>query len=84
MMTVADLIKKLEGYNPDGIVLLAKDAEGNDYSSLDDFSVEFVEAAYDGGQVEDLFDKDELLDDPDMTPTSLKANFKEALIFWPA
>lgn len=84
MMTVADLARKLETYNQDSFVLLAKDADGNVYSSLDDISVEMVEADYDGGQVEDLFDRESLMEeDPDLTASALNKNFKEVLVFWP-
>lgn len=84
MITVADLIRKLETYNQDGIILLAKDTEGNEYSSLDDISVEMVEADYDGGEINDLFDKETLLEkDPDMSINELNSNFKEAIVFWP-
>jgi hypothetical protein len=84
MHTVADLIRKLESYNPDSIILLAKDSEGNEYSSLEDISVELVELEYEGGEVEDIFNKEELLDgNPDMTDSKLALNFKEALVFWP-
>ena len=84
MITVADLIRKLETYNQDSLILLAKDAEGNTYSSLDDISVEMVEADYDGGEVEDLFNQESLLEaDPDLSSRELNNNFKEVLIFWP-
>lgn len=84
MFSVAELIKKLETYNQDSLVLLAKDAEGNDYSSLDDLSVELVETDYDGGHVVDLFDQESLLEeDPDRTAVDIKNNFKEVVVFWP-
>jgi hypothetical protein len=84
MITAADLIRKLETYNPDSLILLAKDTEGSAYSSLDDISVEMVEVDYDGGEVEDLFDKEALLEaDPDLSSNELKNNFKEVLVFWP-
>lgn len=84
MQTVADLIRKLESYNPDSPILLAKDSEGNDYSSLDDISVELVEVEYEGGHVEDLFNKEELQDEnPDLSDASVKLNFKEVLVLWP-
>lgn len=84
MITVAELIRKLGTYNPDAPILLAKDSDGNVYSSLDDISVEMVESDYDGGQVEDLFDKENLLqEDPDLSLSDLNKNFKEVLIFWP-
>lgn len=84
MFTVADLIRKLETYNPDDLILLAKDAEGNDYSSLDDISIELVENDYDGGHIIDLFDQESLLEeDPDRTSKDIKNNFKEVVVFWP-
>lgn len=84
MITVADLIRKLETYNQDGFVLLAKDVNGTEYSSLDDISVEMVEADYDGGEVEELFDRETLMqEDPDMSINELNNNFKEVLVFWP-
>lgn len=84
MFTIADLIRKLETYNQDSIVLLAKDAEGNDYSSLDDISVELVENDYDGGSIVDLFDQESLLEeDPDRTASDIKNNFKEVVVLWP-
>jgi len=84
MITVADLIRKLETYNQDSLILLARDADKKEYSSLDDISVEMVEADYDGGEVTDLFDKETLLEeDPDMSIRELNSNFKEVLVFWP-
>lgn len=84
MITVADLIRKLETYNQDGFVLLAKNTDGTEYSSLDDISVEMVEAEYDGGEVSDLFDRETLMEqDPDMSINELNNNFKEVLVFWP-
>lgn len=84
MFSVAELIKKLETYNPDSLVLLAKDVEGNDYSSLDDISVELVETDYDGGHIVDLFDQESLLEeDSDRTAADIKNNFKEVVVFWP-
>ncbi len=36
LMRVADLIRKLEGYHPDYLVILARDREGNGYSPCAD------------------------------------------------
>lgn len=85
MLTGRDIVRKIEenGYL-DHPILLAKDSDGSDYTSLDDISIELVEADYDGGPIEDLFNKEELLDeDPDLTDATVKMNFKEALVLWP-
>lgn len=84
MYNAADLILKLQTYEPDSLILLAKDTEGNDYSSLDDISVELVETDYDGGHIVDLFDQETLLEeDPDKTISDVKNNFKEVIVLWP-
>lgn len=83
-MTVAELIRKLQTYNPDDLVLLSKDEEGNGFSSIEDFSLELVELDYEGGLAEDLFNQEDLLDnDPDLTIADIKQNFQEVLILWP-
>lgn len=43
-MTVGELIEKLSAFNPDRLVILSGDAEGNAYSPLDGISVGYYEA----------------------------------------
>ena len=45
-MKVQELIELLENQNPNDIVILAKDAEGNNYSPLADFSLDVYDAEY--------------------------------------
>ena len=49
-MKVSELIKALEKYNPNDIVILASDAEGNGFSPLDDMSEDMYwpETAWNG------------------------------------
>lgn len=65
-------------------ILLASDAEGNQYSSVEDLSTMLVDKTYAGGRTEDLFDAEDLLDDSDEDdPELVTENFKEVLVLWP-
>lgn len=65
-------------------ILLASDAEGNQYSSVEDLSTMLVDKAYAGGRTEDLFDAEDLLDDSDEDdPELVTENFTEVLVLWP-
>lgn len=62
-------------------VLLAKDAEGNEFSELDGFSVEYVDESYTGGRTEDIFSEDDLREDSENG--EIPDNFTPVLVLWP-
>lgn len=84
-ITVGELKHKLNSYDDNLPIMQSRDSEGNNYSALDDFSVQLVEVDYDGEEsTSDLFSKEDILDEnPDMTENGLKNNFKEVLVLWP-
>lgn len=81
-MNVAQLIEKLETFEPTMLVLQSSDEEGNDFNSTSDFSVELVDANYSGGRTDELYLKEDLEAD-DYSDAEIKANFKEVLVLWP-
>jgi len=60
-MKVKELIAQLQEYNPEDVVILAKDVEGNDLSPLDEITENLYEPylSYSGS----VFDRDEDLVD---------------------
>ena len=50
-MTVAELIKQLNGFDQNAKVYLSHDAEGNSYSPLLDVAMNFVEEEDDNGDL---------------------------------
>lgn len=74
-LTVRKLIEDLQKLNPDQLVVLAKDGEGNDYSPLDSYSTGHYEAhsTWSG----DVYGEEDVAngDAPDDLP--------EVVILWP-
>jgi hypothetical protein len=79
---VRELITELEKLDPELRVLIAGDAEGNDYSELDGFDLAYVEPDYSGGRVEDIIYADDLEDDLEDEDDDI-SNYQSVLVFWP-
>lgn len=83
-MNVAQLITRLQNnYEPTDLVMIAKDEEGNSFSMVDDFSAEFVEMDYDGGETDVLFSEDDFSDQDGFTTVEFEKNFKRVVVLWP-
>lgn len=69
--------------NPDAEVLLASDAEGNSFSSLDDASHAYVLKHYTGGPTDEVFEAEDLVDpaDPD---EAILDHFRPVVVIYPA
>lgn len=78
MTTVSQLVKHLNTFPPDTLVLVSSDAEGNEYSSVDEASVSFVDSAYSGGRTEDVYMIDDLENEDDYG-----VNYKKVVVIWP-
>lgn len=79
MITVSQLIKHLNSFPPNSVVLLSSDAEGNSYSSVDKASISYIDPGYSGGRLDYAFTEDELDDEEDYG-----TNFEKIVIIWPA
>lgn len=87
-VTIRELIEELKGLDPDLIVVVASDEEGNGYSPLDEaFSLGVY---YDDGPLEGEFrsagdDEDEEIDEDDEEDEELftDVNANPAIVFWP-
>jgi hypothetical protein len=75
---LVEALNKLPG-NPR--ILLSQDAEGNEFSQLVDFSIEYVEEDYDGWRTDDLFNEDDLRDDND---GEIPDGFEPVVVLWRA
>lgn len=84
-MTVTELIERLSTLDPNIQVLLSGDEEGNDYSLVDDFSLELVERSYTGGRLEagELLSREDLIEDRDYEEHEIDAAFKPVVVLWP-
>lgn len=63
-------------------ILLAKDSEGNEFSAIEGWSIEYVDKDYAGGRTEDVFNEEDLLEDSD--DETIPDNFVPVLVLWPA
>lgn len=80
-MNKKQLIETLEKF-PDNIdILMSQDAEGNGFSSMDGYSVEYVRDDYDGGRTEELFTEEDLVDDTE--DGAVPDYFRKVLVVWP-
>ena len=81
-MNSEDLITFLQK-NPDAEVLLASDAEGNSFSSLDEACHAYVFKDYESGPTEEVFEAEDLVDpaDPD---ESVLQHFRPVVVIYPA
>lgn len=84
MNATSPLVRILEK-NPDLQILVASDAEGNSFSSLDDVSIQYVDRHYAGGRTEEIWDAEDLLDDVEDSDEEAEvlSNFKKVLVIWP-
>lgn len=84
-MTIEQLIALLQKEDPKARVMLACDAEGNEYSGLAELDVAYVEPDWDGERVEGvLFNEDfEDEDDEDESEYGEKSAYQKAVAFWP-
>lgn len=73
---LVEALNKLPG-NPQ--IILSMDAEGNEFSGLADYSIEYVEEDYRGGRTEDIFNEDDLRDDND---GEIPDGFKPVVVLW--
>jgi hypothetical protein len=81
-MNSEELISFLQK-NPSDEVLLASDAEGNSFSSVDEVTKSYVLKDYDGGRTEEVFDAEDLVDETDPDEAVLE-HFKPVLVIYPA
>jgi hypothetical protein len=81
-MNSEELISFLQK-NPADEVLLAHDAEGNSFSSIDEVSHAHVLKDYAGGITEEVFDAEDLIDENDPDEAVL-AHFKPVVVIYPA
>lgn len=81
-MTSEELIAFLQK-NPDAEVLLASDAEGNSFSSLDETCHAYVLKDYEGGPTDEVFEAEDLVDpaDPD---EAVLSHFRAVVVIYPA
>lgn len=77
-----DLILWLKSVPGNPEVLLASDAEGNSYSSLSDGSEEFAPKDYEGWMTEEIFAREDLVDEADPDEAVLE-DFKGVIVLWP-
>lgn len=88
-MKVADLIEILETMNPKAIIVLSRDSEGNEFSTLDDYeegyfnskTSEFVSEEEAFETRDDYDDLDDDYEDETREPKNIGV---EAVVFWPA
>lgn len=83
-MNVEQLIIRLQNnYEPTDLVMMAKDEEGNSFAQVEDFSTEYVENDYEGGETEEVFSIDDYSDEDDFSVTDFEKNFKRVVVLWP-
>lgn len=84
MLSVQDLINHLSKFPADSPVLQSKDAEGNDFSAVDECSTMFVDKSYTGGRTDEVWDSVDLEDSADPgDEEEIYANFKKVVVIWP-
>jgi hypothetical protein len=74
-----ELLSQFQG-NPERI-LIAKDAEGNEFSQVSGYSIEYVDRDYNGGRTEDVFNEEDLIEDSE--EGTIPENFVPVLVLWP-
>lgn len=85
IVAFAEKMTQLAQQDPTLEVLLAGDEEGNDYSAVDDFSMELVERTYNGGRLEsgELFSREDLISESDYEEHEIDGVFKPVVVLWP-
>lgn len=81
-MKVRELIEALSKQNPDDLVVLSQDAEGNGYSSVWDLAVSYVEPDYTGGRLEGVLSAEDIEDDSDEDYGELD-DYTRVVTIWP-
>lgn len=81
-MSPEELITFLQK-NPATEVLLASDAEGNSFSSVDEVCNAFVLKHYRGGPTDEVFEAEDLVDEADPDEAVL-AHFRPVVVIYPA
>jgi hypothetical protein len=81
-MRKEELIARLKSIPGNPVILMSSDAEGNDFSSLDEVCESFVPVDYEDGTTEEVFDTADLVDESDPDESVLD-DFQPALILWP-
>lgn len=69
---------------PDDVegILVAKDAEGNEFHLLDEFSIQYVdEHELDSGDIESIMSEEDILED--LETTRIPDSFKKVAVIWP-
>jgi hypothetical protein len=69
---------------PDDVqgILVAKDAEGNSFHLLDEFSIQYVdENELDSGDIESILSEEDILEDEEVD--KVPESFKKVAVIWP-
>lgn len=81
-MTPEELIAFVQK-NPTTLILVASDAEGNSFSSVDEVHPAYVLKDYEGGRTDEVFDAEDLVDETDPDEAVLQ-HFKPVLVIYPS
>jgi len=82
-MTKSQLIEAVNKL-PDDVqgILVAKDAEGNEFNLLDEFSIQYVdEHDLESGAIESILSEEDILED--LETTRIPDSFKKVAVIWP-
>jgi hypothetical protein len=80
-MNKKQLLEEISKLPDDLVFLVAKDAEGNDFSELDEISVEYVDKAeLEAGYVESIMSAEDILEDSD--EEKIPDTFLKVAVIW--
>lgn len=82
-MTVQELIDRLSKFPGDMIILQPADGFGEFFAPVDEACTMFVDNNYKLGQIEEVWDKEDLIDDSDKEESEVFLHLKEVLVLWP-